>query len=66
MAILLFELILADEVSDLLADLPHPPLDLPMDLNGNFYSVELILADEVVRSTGRSTPPPVDLPMDLN
>ena len=31
-----FELILADEVADLLADLPHPPVDLPMDLNGNF------------------------------
>ena len=35
MAILLFSLLLPDEVADLLADLT-PLLDLPMDLNGNF------------------------------
>ena len=40
----------------------YPPVDLPMDLNGNFT-----VWAHIGRSTGRSTPPPpVDLPVDLN
>ena len=47
---LLLELILADEVADLLADLP-PPCSLLVVKNGNLtfllLELELILADEV-------------------
>ena len=61
----LFELILSDEVADLLADLPHPPVDLPMDLNGNF-TVTADIGRWSGKSTGRSTLSHIDLPMDVN
>ena len=42
-----------------------PPVDLSMDLNGNF-TVTAQIGSWSGRSTGRSTLPPVDWPMDLN
>ena len=65
MAILLLQLIFADDVADLLADLPPSPIDLPIELNGNLL-LQLIVADEVADLLADLLYHPVDWPMDLN
>ena len=52
MAIVLLQFIFADDVTNLLADLPQPPVDLPIYLNGNST-----LWGHIGRWSGRSNPP---------
>ena len=65
MAILLLQLKLADEVADLLADLLYPPVDWPMDLNGN-STLWAHIGWWIGRSIDGSTPNPYIFQWDLN